>query len=298
MFPLEFSKYFDQVIVLGEKYVYECLLKQMDLEYPIADFSPTDQAIKLELAQIEEFMQLDLNKNDTLLLNDISFPGLFANILYHKRPKKVLAICHATAKNRLDYFHRIRDKKYSQELAVSRMFDKIIVATNYHAEKLGWKNLKVFPFPINKFYSNYMEVERIHDVVSVARFGKQKITKYIEESIHRMFGVVHPESRFESWVDYYAFLHQSKVMLITSKEETFGYQVQDAINCGVVPLAPNKYSYPEILDAKYLYNDVADLRMKIREVLAGELKPPLRMITEMESDLFFKSVCRAMGKDI
>jgi hypothetical protein len=264
-FQQKLSPYFD-LIVLGAP---EKVLQSVQG----SDFAPMKKAIDFELQQIQEYMTLDLLEDDILLLNDIGFPGLFAQVLLHKRPKKCYAICHATAKNRFDYFAADRKIKYPIEKHIAQLFNTIFIGSEYHKRKLGWPNICVsgLPFP---FVHPLDEQERIHDIVCVSRPTKQKrnkrLEKLVETFLHRK--IIVPNAK--NWAQYESFLHQSKIMLITATEETFGYQVIDALQQGCIPVAPNKLSYPEILPKQCLYDTEKEMLTILMQALAGQLECP------------------------
>src|ERR1017187_9128876 len=130
-----FKKHFDDVIVLGQDYIYNSIERSESHM-----FSPINKSIQFESIQIQEYMNLQLKKTDTLFLGDLSFPGFFCNALYHKRVDNMFAYCHATSKNKFDYFPKI---KFSCETAHSKLFKKVFVGTIYHANKLEWNNVSV-----------------------------------------------------------------------------------------------------------------------------------------------------------
>ena len=283
-FPAEFAGYFDEVKVLGER-IPRCL------DINRKDFAPTNPSVEYELHQISEYMLLTFREDDVLLLCDLSFPGLFANVLFHKRPKKCFAICHATSKNKYDYFSKDRTYKWPIEKATAGLFDKIFVATGYHKVKLGWKNSVVQPLPLPPFGRKVIfEGNRLNSIVSVSRPGIQKRNKSLEKKIESHFGPIKTPKVYEvyDWMGYQAFLQNSKVLLITSKEETFGYQVADAIFNGCYPVAPNKYSYPELLPREFLYNDYMELVKILYDLLMHPGKKLPKLLTEEASDNFYK----------
>ena len=71
-------------------------------------------------AQIKEYMAMDIKDDDIVFVADISFPGFFCGALYHKKPKKAFAYCHATSINKFDYFENVSDSKFLVETAHSR----------------------------------------------------------------------------------------------------------------------------------------------------------------------------------
>lgn len=253
-----------------------------------AMFSPIKTAIEFETIQINHFLELDLREDDILFLADISFPGIFSNVLFHKRPKRMFAFCHATSLNILDYFAEDHQIKFPIESAHSKMFDAIFIGSNYHEDKLRWSNTLVTRLPYPPFRYSF-DSEKKYDIVSVSRPTPQKVDDEVEKLVEEHFNTEIIRKEFDSWSDYYSFLSQSKVLLITSKEETFGYQIIDAIISGCIPLAPNKFSYPELLDRMYLYDNREELLERIEEGLDGLLEKPTILCHDEMVD-FYKNI--------
>jgi len=252
-------------------------------------FSPVEQSIRWETSQIEEYMKLDLKDDDILFLSDISFPGIFCSALYHKRPKHMFAFCHATSLNKYDYFENVTHSKFPVETAHSTLFDTIFVGSNYHAEKLNWTNTKVTYLP-NPPYQTFKE-KKIYDIISVARPTKQKVDYKIEEKINKKFGEI---KRIETnnWEDYYKFLSSSKVLLISSQEDTFNYTILEAINNNTIVLAPNRLCFPELLDNEYLYDNFEDLEIKLDKILNSETYLVPKLKCQKSVDNFFTDLVK------
>ena len=134
--PHEFLRHFDSVITLGG-FIEVSNLTTEDATM----FSPVETALEFEALQIQQYSSLEITEKDILLLCDLSFPGLFPQVLFHKRPKKCFAICHATSLNAYDYYMKDRQIKYPIEKNTAQLFDKVFVGSQYHANKLGWKNI-------------------------------------------------------------------------------------------------------------------------------------------------------------
>lgn len=281
-FPKHFEKYFKEVLTLNPG--------GFGSAPELGMFSPIDAAVEYELAQIKEFMGLQMGPEDVVLLADLSFPGFFSNILYHRRPKKTYAICHATSKNAYDYFAPVRRSKWGVETAHSKLYRKVFVASHYHKEKLGWDNLVVHPLPNPPFGT--FTVNKKRNFISVARSGVQKITKSLEEKFERGTGQISREF-FDDWHSYYKYISESRIMLITSKEEAYGYQVIDAILNNCTPIAPNRYSYPELLPEECLYSNYEDMG---RKVLKALYKPP--ELSLPDGKRFYRFVVETIVKDL
>lgn len=285
--------FFDDIVTLGGTFVKSKKTEQSSTDL----FSPVEVAIWFEQLQIEEFMSMEIYRDDILLLADISFPGFFSNVLYHKRVDNAFAYCHATSKNKYDYFQPVRKSKWLVETAHSKLFKKVFVASEYHKGKLQWKNTEAVGLP----FPPYREVQwfsepKCFDIISVARPSVQKINQKVEKKVEEYFGKIVrlPEMYLASFTDYYKLISQSKVMLVTAKEEAFGYQIVDATIGNCVPIAPNAFSYPELLPRDYLYNNYCELKEKLALALSGKLKVPKLLNGPLMRD-FYENIAKVMG---
>lgn len=283
-FEKKFQEYYD-VIVLGKS-----VLNYFNSTDIRGKFAPTDLSVRFELSQIQEFLDLKLENNDTLFLSDISFPGFFSNILHHKKIKNSYAFCHGTSKNAYDYFKDNRDSKWLVESGHSKLFKKIFVATNYHKQKLGWKNVKVTGVPQPPFET--FKLEKEYNLISVCRDSIQKRNKCTEKKIIKSFDELIYKNDFNTWKDYYKFLSKSRILLITSKEDTFNYSVMDAVENRCVPLCPNKFSFPELLPKNFLYNNDQELIEKINFYLNQEIN--IQLINHELIDNFYDNLIGEM----
>ena len=290
-FPEEFRKAGHEVVVLGEKYIE----KIAPSRGKSADFSPINLAIKFETEQINEYCDMTLYPIDVLFLADLSFPGLFSNILYHYRPRKMYAFCHATSANKFDYFEDISFSKFYVESSHATLFDKIFVGSEYHARKLLWSNVVVTSLPDPTHLKQFKNETKINQIISASRPGKQKVDSKLEEEVETIFGpIIRKDTR--SAKEYYKFLGQSEVLLITSHEDTFGYQIVDAINNNCIPIARNDLSYPELLAREYLYDSKEELFDLLDRALWGSLPIPKLKCKKQMND-FYKTIIEEMNKE-
>ena len=275
----QMKNYFDEVITLGHSVSH----KLASLAHE-GMFSPVKLAINFECNQVADFQNYDIRDDDVLFLADLSFPGIFANTLYHKRVKNAYAFCHASAVNAHDYYQPVRKDKWALEKAHGRLFRKVFVGSNYHWNKLrykGWRNnnLALLRLPIPSF-RRYTCLEKEHDVISVSRPCLQKVNKKLEKRVEERLGLKIIRSHEElkdntSWDKYYQFIGRANAMLISSKEETFGYQVIDAVMNDCIPIAPNGKSYPELLSRDYLYDNLDECVEKLQNAICGLLPPQI-----------------------
>lgn len=279
-----------ETIMLGREYINILKHRRSDLKM----FSPINQAIDLEAEQIKEYMKLELKPDDVLFMSDLSFPGFFANVLYHKKPARAYAFCHATSLNKFDYFEKDRYYKFPVELAHSEMFDKIFVATKYHQDKLQlMENTLVTSLPFPPLTPSPF-VDKKYNIISVSRPTPQKVDFDLETEVVRNFGQINrPISN--RWSEYFDNLAMSKILLITAHEDTFGYQIVDAVMNGCIPIARNSLAYPELLPREYLYNDVGELINLIGNILKpnSEYQVPSLLCEEQMND-FYKTIVKEM----
>jgi len=278
-FPEEFIKAGFNVHVLGGNKIYEMKHRRGDLSM----FSPIHAAIEFECYQIDEYMNMELRDDDILFVADISFPGFFCNTLFHKRTDKMFAFCHATSLNYKDYFEEVRNVKYPVETSHAAMFNKVFVGSKYHQDKLGWYNTVVtyLPFPPLLSQKNIKKYE----IISASRPSPQKVNLNLEKDVEAKFSeIIRKDTR--SWDEYFKFFSESVVLLISSHEDTFGYQIVDAIMNGCIPIAPNKCAYPELLSREYLYNDKEELFKIINDALWGLLDVPKLKCKNQMNDFY------------
>ncbi len=284
--PKQFEPHFDEVAVIVGK-------NNPNLQAQGGDFSPVKEAIRWECDQIDAYMEMKLyDDDDVLFIADLSFPGLFPNILHHKRPKKTFMFCHGTSINNLDYFENTSRCKFAIESSHSKMCDKVFIGSWYHQQKLGWANAVVtyLPHPPIQPSTN---TGKTLDIVSASRLTPQKVNNRLETLVKDTFDIGVWRNISKSWEEYFDFLAHGKVLLITAAEETFGYQVVDAIMNGCVPVAPKRFSYLELLPPEYLYSSDQELCEIIQKVLDGKLSvPELKCETQMYE--FYNRIVGAM----
>jgi hypothetical protein len=241
-------------------------------------------------------MELEIQPDDILFLSDLSFPGFFSNVLFHKRPPKAFAYCHATSLNKFDYFEKVASYKFPTEYAHSKMFNKVFVATNYHADKIKFPNARVISLPFPPLIPAPV-LDKKYDIISVSRATPQKIDFDLEYKVVKNFGQINrPLS--DTWKEYFENLSKSKILLITAHEDTFGYQIVDAVMNGCIPIARNSLAYPELLPREYLYRDEEELIEKISYFLRGDnYKKVPKLLCENKMNDFYTNLIKEMTEE-
>lgn len=291
-FPEEFRKRGFDVVTLGESFV------EKDEKSNPEMFSPINKAIEFECEQIKEFTEMQLYNDDILFLCDISFPGLFPHILFHKRCKKNFVFCHATSANKYDYYAPVIQPKFTVESSVATMFKKVFVGSFYHKEKLiyrskelGWHNVVITRLPFPPFDASSI-TRKFHFVSSASRPTRQKVNLDLEIEFEKKSGKTINRINASSWKEYYDELSRSQYLLITSSEETFGYQIVDAIINNCIPIAPNSCSYPELLPESHLYHSKSSATKIIEVMEKADYVPEL--ICEREMEMFYDKIVYEM----
>ncbi len=300
-FTKEFKKHYDEVVVLGFDWLWK---NHHDGNYDNAMFSPIKKAIEFETAQMNDYMSIDIRDDDTLFLADISFLGLFCNVLYHKQCPKMFAFCHATSLNAYDYFAPMRKYKKKIELEHAKLFDGIFFGSYYSVIKTKWSqkgiNCHVVALPDSPDSilkpikpSNIRPI----DLVSVCRSSIQKVNKKLEKKVEKALGKKIYREEVNTWNDYNILLGNSKVLIISTKEDTYNLTILDAIKCGCVPLVPNKLCFPEILPEYWRYNDADDLINKLKHMFEDNHFLLPDVINRDKVDNFFKNIINIMKNE-
>jgi len=297
-FTKEFKKHYDEVVVLGFDWLWK---NHHDGNYDNKMFSPINIAIRFETEQINDYMSIDIRDDDTLFLADISFLGLFCNVLYHKPCPKMFAFCHATSMNAYDYFAPVRRSKKKMELLHAKMFDCVFFGSEYSRRKVDWdrKGVKTKVIYLPDSPDNILKPIKSSnirpiDIVSVCRPSIQKVNKRLEKKVEKALGIKIYREEVETWEDYNILLGNSKVLLITTKEDTFNYTIMDAIRCGCVPIVPNTLCFPEILPLYWRYTTADYLITKLKGMFNSKSLPLPEMICRDGVDNFFKNIINAM----
>jgi len=295
-FYTEFKKIYDEVIVLGTNYLSK---HNNDKSYNTEMFSPINRAMKFETSQMNDYMSLDIRDDDTLFLADISFPGVFCNVLYHRPCPKMYAFCHATSLNKYDYFMPMRQYKKKIEFEHARLFNKIFFGSQYSIDKTGWhnryidcKNVALPDSPSNLIYNT--GEEKSIDIVSVCRPSIQKVNKRTEKKVEKALGIKIHREEVNSWEEYSSLLTRSKILLVSSKEDTFNLTILDAIRCGCIPIVPNTLCFPEILETPWRYNDVEHLISILSNIIIFDQLSIPEIKCKNKVDNFFEDLCDEM----
>jgi glycosyltransferase involved in cell wall biosynthesis len=239
---------------------------------------------------------------DVVLFCDIDFPGFvatFTHLIKTQIPNvKIYGYLHAGSYCKDDLFCNTPGKLQT-EMAYLSTFDGIFVGSEYHKSKF----CGLVPSPPGEratlqdkihvvgapFYKSQLSgvrgkkyKDRKFDVIYPSRIDLQKKANTFLDLVNRFPDIKfvcthnpgtllpnleyqHPEDR----EGYYKLLANSRTCLSLAKEETFGYIALEAMAVGTVPIAPDKYSYPEILKDMWatMYTRDEGIPLAVRQAL-------------------------------
>lgn len=275
VFEAELSSFFDyEMTPLNRSYKI----------LPIQSFGNTDGFMKAminwEAINVAELASLPTTKDDIILCLDGCTPGLVATYLQTHRPCRTVCVCHGSSFNSHDIFPVSR--QLFDRVALNT-FDNVIVASHYHAHKLvmnGVDNKRIVVtggLPVNPYYSTIKKQAYPYNgrprVAIIDRPGDQKRSQFLLEAIknHPDLDVVDffsPDRKpHQSFTEYLTELSSFSHVLVTAREETYGYQIRDAVAMGVIPICPREYCYPEFVPNMFLYNRTQDLPKVVNEIV-------------------------------
>ena len=123
------------------------------------------------------------------------------------------------------------------------------------------------------FFNTLLEIKKNNLKFSLIILGEQfkKIPKIFEEAKNKLKKEIIHMGYCESFEEYKNWLNKSDILPVTSNQDFFGISIVEAVYCNVMPLLPNRLSYPEILCKKdnpeLFYNNNNELHTKLAELI-------------------------------
>jgi len=151
------------------------------------------------------------------------------------------------------------------------------------------------PAPPNNIIKS-VKTKKKNFLISVARPSIQKVDVEIEHKVEEQYNdsIYRPDCR--DWQSYCQALGESQVLLSSSHEETFGYQVVDAIINNCIPVVPDAFSYPELVSKEYRYDNLTELFDILDDIKFGKLGVP-ELLCKPRMKKFFYNIIKTMRKD-
>ena len=100
---------------------------------------------------------------------------------------------------------------------------------------------------------------------NIAKNGNQEIRHYLQE-LEKLKNLTIVGIEISS--NHLVRLKKSKIVFSSALQEGFGFAVMKSIQCGNIPVLPNRCCYPEYFPKEYLYNSLDDACKKIRQFLS------------------------------
>lgn len=275
---------------VGDQYAV-VLPEQASSSIKHGQFLDSYESNRFKAAQLalvaQAFAHNKVHSGDLFLLGDVWFPGIEMVRMMAELAGvhvKIAGWHYAGTFDQADFYYRalgIWSRRFEAMLC-EHILDAICVGSQSHAALLAhnlkvpiaafglsWKprslpehngqerqNIVVFPHRIapEKNVTAFLRCARklkhkgwkfVISMPDTAAHGQALATDYV--SVIR-----HPNK-----ASYYELLHNSKIVYSSALQETFGYAINEAIACGCSVVAPNRLSYPEVLehDNKFLYAD-------------------------------------------
>lgn len=256
---------------------------------PFLDFTESNRWKASQLALVcGMFDRLQIGHGTVFLVGDMWFPGI--SMIRHMADLfgveiKIVGWNYAGLSDPTDFYTAVLDHSWAVpfERALFDLFDTVIVGSRHHQEQIArmFGNHDVRPIGLvwhpSEVKKHATAKEKI--VVFPHRLTIDKrpdVFFTAAETLHNEFGdwrwVVSTNSRKtiskyvmppcvemivnDSKTDYYDLLGISSICFSSAIHETFGYAINEAIACGCSVVAPNRLSYPEVLenDRRFLYD--------------------------------------------
>ncbi len=250
-----------------------------------------NEYIKHSLEKID-FLRRNLKNGDKLLMVDFFFPGMdLLEFFLQRKNIKVfkVALVHGGTFVSGDLYGTF-NWLYNFESGWLDIFDLLICPSKFFVKNLPRKymgKVKIYPWGLNMDI-NKVTNEKSIDVVFPHRFAYDKgvfdLFKIIKRMPHVNFVLTGLSNNviidlprdlkvvflalkkmanvkilpMESESQHRKTLKSSKIVLSTARQEGFGYSVFKSIQCGAIPVLPNRCCYPEFFPKKYLYNSLED----------------------------------------
>ncbi len=237
---------------------YEVVLPYSDV-YPKTNYFTNERMSVLNELRQAKYLYDRVISGDIVFFSDLDYPGfsLPLSFFLKQRGAKVYGIIHGAYFNVGDIWYGAPRRNFDR--SILDVVDKVFVASNWFKsallDNLGWEyedKIIVNPLP---YKTAGVEVRGCTDRgMYVLVIGKDIVSL-------PGFAVVPLNHTWEEYVD---LLSRSMFLLSTKQAETFGYTIIEAMDMGVVPVAPNRFSYPELLPPALLYDDISEVPDKIR----------------------------------
>lgn len=234
-----------------------------------------------EICKLIDEGKINRDEKTVFIVNDGWFPIeqlAYIRDLLGCHQWKFIGIFHDGTYDKWDLLARKNCYIWGNDLERSwfKIYDRIIVGSHYHLDVMSEERgisqnkVSVIPWPVKVPFIN-REKENI--VVFPHRLDPEKQPKLfqqIENDFHKQIGgwqFIRTRDYKYSKDEYYELLAKSKIVISTALLEMFGIAMVEATMLGCLPLVPNRLSYKEMFWEKFIYNDIDELHLKLKDMV-------------------------------
>lgn len=249
-----------------------------------------------KLDQMKQIVKLSKNFDHfTVFLLDLWCTGLEA-LFYVRdcasRDIKIAGVLHDGSYDKEDFLYHKGCEAWAADLERSwlRNVDIIFISSAYHMRivqeerQVPSHKFRLVPWPVQTFPNEMRQRYKKPIILFPHRLTKEKAPEEFAEVQHlytEKYGTTLDGEEVQ-WIrtrdfslnkeEYYDLMSTSSVVFSSAYQEMFGIAMQEGVNLGLWPVAPNRLCYPETLNGFKLYNSLPEAVELIREgLLRGDL---------------------------
>lgn len=277
------------------------------------NFQQTNIYKNNQLSDIARRFTNEIKPGDKFLFADAWHTGIL-QLKYMSEllgiPVEIHALWHAGSYDPQDFLGRlIKDKSwtYSTERAIYHAVDYNWFATEFHSNLfikaiVGHQNsfnaeltgkISHTGWPMDYMANMYkMDDSQKEDIIvfphRIAPEKQVEIFRDLAEALPEYHFVVCQDSKLTKY-EYQSLLSRSKLMWSANLQETLGISPFEGALHGVVPMLPDRLSYREMYDHKYLYPDgwtqSFETYMDCKSMVISNIKHVMKNYKVMEKDV-------------
>lgn len=276
------------------------------------------------------FYQKKIQPNDVFFVADIEFWGIevikYLSVL-NNIPVKLYGFCHAASYTREDFMEKTESFAKYHEYAWFNTFDKIFVGSEYHKKQIiSLRNINpnkiiVTGNPYN--IPNKQHYKKKNQIILTNRPDYEKRPN-LTLDVFEILKNIYPDWNFvvttgrkewgSGWIrdkalllqnrkiisieenlskeEYFHILQESKIMTGNSVEENFGYCILEALMFDTIPVLPNNYSHPELVenDSRCLFNSINEQIVLISNIIECDTFPVYQYVEKYKKS--FKNIIK------
>lgn len=277
--------------------VYTCVGDMVDTKITSGQFLDVFDTNSFKLRQsLEIISKIKNGFSGTIFYMDLWFPSIEAVGYIRdlaKRDIKIVGMLHAGTWDPHDFLSQNNLVSWARgfEQSIFDVAASVIVATEFHKQlilstfpSVPPDKLKVIPWPVfyaEKYYGNTVRQDIVLFPHRLAPEKQPWVFEEVEKLYRERYGsgvqFITTINNVRTKQELYALMSRSKVVFSSALQETFGIAMVEGLNCGCIPVAPNRLSYPEVLPRDCLYSTLSEAVEKIHTaIIAYKPMPPYK----------------------